>query len=259
VKVIFLEDVTNVARAGDTKEVADGFGRNYLLPKKLAVLANSAASSIVEAQLKKLAKQRAATEAEMTRQAASLNGKQVTLTGKVGAQERLYGSITSADIAEELGKTAGVVVDRRKIELAEPIHSLGNYDVTVRFTADITAVLKVTVVGENGEVATLQAVEEAKAEAKEEPKAEVKAEAPAKAEKKPKAKAAKKTEGEADAKPEVKAEKKPKAKKSEKVEADAEAKSETKPEVESEVKEEKKPKAKAEKKPKKKAEDKTEG
>jgi large subunit ribosomal protein L9 len=148
VKVIFIEDVPNVADAGETKEVADGYGRNYLLPRRLAVLANSAASNVVEAQLKKVALKRAQTEAEMAELAGKLDGLEVTLKARAGAKDKLYGSITSADIADELNSSAGLVVDKRKIELEEPIRQLGSYEVTVRFTHDIAAVIRLTVVGD---------------------------------------------------------------------------------------------------------------
>ena len=147
-KVIFLEDVPNVANAGEAKEVADGYGRNYLLPRKLAVLANSAASNVVEAQLKKIAVKRAQEEAEMAELAGKLNGVEITLKAKVGEKDRLYGSITGADIADELSSSAGLAVDKKKIELEEPIRQLGSYEVTVRFTHDIAAVVKVVVEGD---------------------------------------------------------------------------------------------------------------
>jgi large subunit ribosomal protein L9 len=148
VKVIFIEDVPDVALAGETKEVADGFGRNYLIPKKLAVLANSAASNIVEAQMKKVVQKRALAEAEMKELAEKLDGTEITLKARVGEKERLYGSVTGADIAEELGKSTGVTVDKRKIELAEPIRQLGSHDVTVRFTHEISAGVRVIVEAE---------------------------------------------------------------------------------------------------------------
>ena len=166
-KVIFLEDVSNVARAGDAREVADGYGRNYLIPRKLAVLANSQASGIVEAQLKKVAARRARAEAEMAEEAGKLNGMEVTLKAKVGGKERLYGSITSADIADELSNSAGLTVDKRKIELEEPIRQLGSYEVTVRFTHDIAAIIKLAVVADK--------VVEEKEEKKEEKKGRTKA------------------------------------------------------------------------------------
>jgi large subunit ribosomal protein L9 len=148
VKVIFLEDVPNVARAGEAREVADGYGRNFLLPRKLAVLANSQASGVVEAQLKKIAWQRAQTEAEMAELAGKLDGVEVTVKARAGARDRLYGSITSADIADELNSSTGLVIDKRKIELEEPIRQLGSYDVSVRFTHDIAAIIKLTVVAD---------------------------------------------------------------------------------------------------------------
>jgi len=148
VKVIFLEDVPNVARAGEAREVADGYGRNYLLPRKLAVLANSRASAVVEAQLKKIVLKRAQTEAEMAELAGKLDGLEVTLKARAGAKDKLYGSITSADIADGLNSRAGMVVDKRKIELEEPIRQLGSYEVTVRLTHDITAVIRLAVVAD---------------------------------------------------------------------------------------------------------------
>jgi large subunit ribosomal protein L9 len=170
VKVIFIEDVPDVALAGEAKEVADGYGRNYLLPKKLAILANSAASNIVEAQLKKVAVKRAQVAAEMTEVAKKLDGVEVTLKAKVGEKERLYGSITGADIADGLGSSTGLVIDKRKIELEEPIRQLGSYEVTVRFTHDIAAVIKLTVVAEEKE----EKQEEKKEEKKRKPRAEKK-------------------------------------------------------------------------------------
>lgn len=200
-KVIFLEDVPNVARAGETKLVADGYGRNYLLPRQLAILAGSRAAAIVAVRLRKRERLQAQTEAEMAALAAKLNGIEVTLRAKAGAKDRLYGSVTSADIAEVLSRSVGGVVDKKKIELAQPIHQLGSYEVTVRFTHDIVAAVKLTVVAEAPEAEAK--VEEKKAEKKKK----------AKAEKKPEAKEAEKAE-----------EKKPKAKKAKEPKVEAEKK-----------------------------------
>ncbi len=144
-KVIFLEDVHNVARAGETKEVAGGYARNYLLPRKLAVLADSQAAELVQAQLKKRAREQAKYEVDMKELAKMLEGKDVALKAKAGAEGKLYGSITSADIAAELDKTHGLIVDKRKIDLAEPIRQTGSYDVVIRLTKNIVPVIKVTV------------------------------------------------------------------------------------------------------------------
>ncbi len=145
-KVIFLEDVPNVGRAGEIKEVANGYGRNFLIPKKLALLANSPATSRIEAQPKLIAQNQ--TDEALVELAHQLEEKEVILKARVGAKDRLYGSITSADIAAELQSSAGLAVDKRKIELAEPIHQLGSYEVAIRLAKDIMPRIKVTVTAE---------------------------------------------------------------------------------------------------------------
>ena len=146
-KVIFLEDVPNVARAGETREIADGYGRNFLIPRRLAVLARSSSANVVEAQLKKIARREAQTEAEMIALAKQLEGKKVVLKARTGANDRLYGSITSADIAAELEKTTGVAVDKRKIEMEGPIRELGSFDIAIRLGKDVLPKIKVTIKG----------------------------------------------------------------------------------------------------------------
>jgi large subunit ribosomal protein L9 len=148
-RVIFLEDVPNVARAGDIKEVASGYGRNYLIPQKLARLATSPATNLPEIQ-RRLAT-RNQSEAALVKLANQLEGREVTLKARVGAKDRLYGSITSADIAAELQESAGVAIDKRKIELAEPIRQVGSYEVVVRLAKDIVPTIKVTVTAEEKE------------------------------------------------------------------------------------------------------------
>ena len=147
-KVIFLQDVPNVARAGEIKEVAGGYGRNFLLPRKLALLANSPAINTVKTQLKTEASREAHTEDRLVELAQQLEGKEITLKAKAGAKDHLYGSITTADIASELENASGVVIDKRKIELADPIRQLGSYEVTIKLAKDITPRIKVTVTEE---------------------------------------------------------------------------------------------------------------
>ncbi len=143
-KVIFLQDVHSLARAGEIKNVADGYGRNFLIPKKLAVLASSSAISTLEIR-RRIGSQ---TESELVELAHQLEGKEIILKARTGAKEKLFGSITSTDIASELQNTTGIVVDKRKIELVEPIRHLGSHEVTVRLAKDITAKITVTVVEE---------------------------------------------------------------------------------------------------------------
>jgi large subunit ribosomal protein L9 len=163
VKVVFIADVPDVALAGETREVADGYGRNYLLPKKLAVLADSAASNIVKAQMKQVLVKRAQAETEMKEIAGKLDGTEITIKAKAGEKERLYGSVTSADIAGELSRISGAAIDKRKIELEEPLRQLGVHEVTLKFAHDISAVIKVNVAAEE---AAATEEEEAKEEKK---------------------------------------------------------------------------------------------
>jgi large subunit ribosomal protein L9 len=144
-KVVFLEDVANVGKAGQIKEVAEGYGRNYLIPRKLAMTARPEDIKNVESQIKARARLAAKSEAEMRALAADLKGKAITLKARSGQQERLYGSITSADISAAMEKQLGVNVDKRKIEMAEPIHQLGVYAVPIRLGKDILTGIKVTV------------------------------------------------------------------------------------------------------------------
>ena len=150
-KVIFLQDVPNVARAGEIKEVAGGYGRNFLIPKKLALLANSPALSTMKTQLKTEASSEVQTEDRLAELAQQLEGKEITLKARAGAKDRLYGSITSADIAAELENNSGVVIDKRKIELANPIHQLGSYEVVIKLAKDIIPKIKVTVTEKESE------------------------------------------------------------------------------------------------------------
>ncbi len=144
-KVIFLQDVSNVARTGEIKEVANGYGRNFLIPRKLASLVRSESMNTVRAQLEVNAHSQAQTEAELLEMANHLNEREVMLEAKTGVKDRLYGSITAADIAAELESITGFTVDKRKIDLAEPIRQLGSYEVAIRLAKDIVPQIRVTV------------------------------------------------------------------------------------------------------------------
>jgi len=147
-KVIFLQDVPNVAQAGQVKEVADGYARNYLIPRKLAALAQPQAVSQIETRAKKM---EVRLTTEMKDLASHIEGKEVSLKAKAGAKDKLYGSITSADIAAELQNVTGLEIDKRKIELAEPIRQLGSYEIALKLGKDITPKIKVTVIEEEAE------------------------------------------------------------------------------------------------------------
>jgi len=144
-RVIFLKDVPDVAKAGEVKEVADGYGRNFLIPRKLAVLASPSALKNLEIQLQIEAQQRMRSESRVESIAERLAGLSVTIKARAGARGRLYGSVTAADIAEEIQKLAGERVDRRRIELEEPIRQLGSYEVPIRLAGGIIPKIRVIV------------------------------------------------------------------------------------------------------------------
>ena len=146
-EVILKEDVNNLGHRGDVVKVADGYGRNYLLPKKLALEATAANKAVIE-QMKSSAVRRSAKEkGEAEQLLAQLNEVSLVFERKVGENDHLFGSVTSADIAHQL-EAKGFTIDRRKIHLDEPLKSLGDFLVPVRLHREVTAHIKVTVKGE---------------------------------------------------------------------------------------------------------------
>lgn len=150
-KVIFLQDVPNVAKAGQIKEVASGYGKNFLIPRKLAVMADAESMNAVAAKIEANARSQAQTEADMVELAGKLEGQEIILEAQSGGKERLYGSITTSDIAEELEKSTGLTVDRRKIEIDESIRKIGSYEVSIRLAKDIVPKITVTVMAKGSE------------------------------------------------------------------------------------------------------------
>lgn len=147
-KIVLLKDVANVGRAGEVKEVADGYGRNFLLPKKLALLATPSALKAAEAQLQKEKEKEQRFAAEITKLAQQLEGLLITFKEKASSEDRLYGSVRDSDIARELSQLTGQDIAKEKIELEEPIRQLGEYEVTVRFSQDLAPKIKVIVTRE---------------------------------------------------------------------------------------------------------------
>jgi large subunit ribosomal protein L9 len=164
-EVILKEDVANLGHRGDVVKVADGYGRNFLLPRKLALQATVANKAVID-QMKAAAARRSATEkAQAEELVTKLQPVVLTFTRKSGDHGHLFGSVTSADIANELA-SHGFDIDRRKIQLSEPLKALGNFDVAIRLHREVTAHLKVKVIGEAvaEEQAAVAATEEIVAE-----------------------------------------------------------------------------------------------
>jgi large subunit ribosomal protein L9 len=147
-EVILKEDVANLGNRGEVVKVADGYGRNFLLPRKLAMQATEANKAVIE-QMKAAAARRSATEkAQAQELVAKLEPVMLSFTRKSGESGHLFGSVTAADIASGL-EAQGFDVDRRKIQLSEPLKSVGDYHVAVRLHREVTAHVKVRVEAES--------------------------------------------------------------------------------------------------------------
>jgi large subunit ribosomal protein L9 len=149
-EVILKEDVEKLGHRGDIVKVAEGYGRNFLLPRKLAIQANQGNKAVIEqmkaAAVRKSAKEKTGAEA-LSQQ---LNEVQLSFARKVGEKDHLFGSVTSSDIASAL-EAKGFNIDRRKIHLDDPLKSLGEFHVPVKLHREVTAHVKVTVGAEGGE------------------------------------------------------------------------------------------------------------
>ncbi len=143
-KVLLLKDVYKLGRAGDIKKVADGYGRNFLMPQGLAVLATPGAIKKAEFIRTSAAASRAVLNNEMAGVAEKLNGLTVAFPSKAGETGKLYGSITTQMIAEAVTKRSGISVERRQIEV-QPIRTLGEHKARVRLTIDLVPEVKVLV------------------------------------------------------------------------------------------------------------------
>lgn len=144
-KVVFVEEVVGTALPGEVKEVKNGFARNYLLPRGLAVPATKEALQRAEALAKKEEKRQTGLDAEARRLVERLEGQKVTIRARVGDQGRLYGSVTAADIAAKLQELLGEEFDRRRILLHVPIREAGTRMVTLRLTRNVSHQLEVEV------------------------------------------------------------------------------------------------------------------
>ena len=149
-EVILKEDVNKLGHRGDVVKVADGYGRNYLLPEKLAIEANAANKVVIE-QMKASAVRKSVKEKAGAEQLATqLGAIELVFERKVGENEHLFGSVTAAEIAHALeGK--GFTIDRRKLQLEEPLRQLGEFHVPIKLHREVTAHVKVTVKAEEAD------------------------------------------------------------------------------------------------------------
>jgi large subunit ribosomal protein L9 len=151
-EVILKEDVVKLGSRGDVIKVAEGYGRNFLLPKNLAIEATPANKAVIE-QMKASSVRRSAKEkSEAEQLVTQLNTVALEFHRKVGEKDHLFGSVTSADVAQAL-EAKGFIIDRRKVQLAEPLKQLGDFEIPIRLHREVTARVKVTVAPEEGDAA----------------------------------------------------------------------------------------------------------
>jgi large subunit ribosomal protein L9 len=148
-EVILREHVDNLGKRGEIVKVADGYARNFLLPRKLALLATAGNKKHVERERKIMEAREAEEKGQATAIAARLGAVEISISRRTGDTEQLYGSVTSADIADFL-KAKGFEIDRRKLILPEPIKTIGDHNVPLKLHRDVTVPLVVKVVKEGG-------------------------------------------------------------------------------------------------------------
>jgi large subunit ribosomal protein L9 len=165
-KVVFLEEVEGTARTGDVKNVADGFARNFLLPRQLAAPATDHYIAIAQAKAGKEARRQERLDEEARQHVLpKVEGQSVTIEVRVGEQDKLFGSVTGRDIAEKLQEATKVELDHKQIDLKQPIREVGSHQVTVKLTRNVHATVTVNVEPMGGVEAAAEEAAEAGAEA----------------------------------------------------------------------------------------------
>ena len=147
-QVVLLQDVKTLGKAGDVVKANDGYARNFLIPKKMAVEANAANLAKLKQQKAYEAKVAAEELAAARALSDSISGKTIQMKVKAGEGGKLFGAIASKELAQEVEKQLGVAVDKKKIVLPDPIKTLGEHPVSVKLHKDVTAAIKVNVTAE---------------------------------------------------------------------------------------------------------------
>ena len=148
-KIVLLEDVPGKGKAGEIKEVSKGYAKNFLLPRGLALVATPTVIKQVESRLEREKLEGSIDREKLVELAQQIEGREIRFKARMGAGERLFGSITAADVAEELSRAIGSVIDKRKIDIEKPFRQTGSYEVAVKLAGDIKP--KITVVIEEEE------------------------------------------------------------------------------------------------------------
>jgi large subunit ribosomal protein L9 len=150
-KIVLLEDVPGKGKAGEIKEVSKGYAKNFLLPRGLALVATPTVMKQVESRLEREKLEESVDREKLVELAQQIEGKEIRLKARMGAGERLFGSITAADVAGELSRAIGSIIDKKKIDIEKPFRQTGSYEVAIKLASDIKP--KITVVIEEEEEA----------------------------------------------------------------------------------------------------------
>jgi len=172
-KVVLLEDIPGKGKAGEIKEVSKGYAKNFLLPRGLALVATPTVMKQVESRLEREKLEESIDRDKLVELAQQIEGREIRLKARMGAGERLFGSITAADIAEELSRAIGSVIDKKKIDIEKPFHQTGSYEVAIKLASDIKPQITV-VIEEEKEIEIEKKKAKVKAKEKEEEKEEEK-------------------------------------------------------------------------------------
>jgi len=182
-KVVLLEDIPVKGKAGEIKEVSKGYARNFLLPRGLALMATPTIIKQVESRLEKETLEESIDRDKLVELAQQIEGREIRFEARMGAGERLFGSITAADIAEELSRAIGSVIDKKIIDIGESLRKTGSYEVVVKLASDLNPQITVVIEDEKEKKTEKKAEKKEKGKEKEEEK-ETKTETEKKAEKK---------------------------------------------------------------------------
>ena len=147
-KLILTRDVSELGKAGQVVNVSDGYGRNFLIPRKLAIVANASALGTLDKKRKVLEIKGEKMGEEAKEIAEKIDQLKVVITGKAGSGTKLYGSVTNQEVADALLQQHSINVDKRKIHITDPIKSMGSFEVPVKLHHDVTATIHVEVVGD---------------------------------------------------------------------------------------------------------------
>jgi large subunit ribosomal protein L9 len=166
-KIVLLEDVPGKGKAGEIKEVSKGYAKNFLLPRGLALVATPTVMKQVESRLEKEKLEESIDREKLIELAQQIEGREIRLKARLGAGERLFGSITAADVAEELSRAIGSVIDKKKIDIEKSFRQTGSYEVAIKLASDIKPKITVVIEEEDKEKGTEKKAEKKKEKEKE--------------------------------------------------------------------------------------------